>query len=33
MSPWIRVMTDAERWSIITYLRDRAREEREKPQS
>lgn len=30
MSPWIKVMTDEERWSIITYLRDRAREEREK---
>lgn len=30
MSPWIKVMTDEERWSIISYLRDRAREEREK---
>jgi mono/diheme cytochrome c family protein len=28
MSPWIKVMTDEERWSVITYLRDRAREER-----
>jgi mono/diheme cytochrome c family protein len=31
MSPWIKVMTDEERWSVINYLRDRAREEREKP--
>ncbi len=30
MSPWIKVMTGEERWSVITYLRDRAREEREK---
>jgi mono/diheme cytochrome c family protein len=29
MSPWIMVMTDEERWSIITYLRERADEERE----
>jgi mono/diheme cytochrome c family protein len=29
MSPWIKVMTDEERWSVINYLRDRAREERE----
>lgn len=33
MSPWIKVMTDEERWSIITYLRDRAREEREKAET
>ncbi len=31
MSPWIKVMTDEERWSVINYLRDRAREERSKP--
>ncbi len=31
MSPWIKVMNDSERWSIIAYLRDRAREERTKP--
>lgn len=29
MQPWISVMSDDERWSILTYLRDRAREERE----
>lgn len=30
MTPWIKVMTDEERWSVINYLRDRAREERER---
>lgn len=33
MSPWIKVMTDEQRWSIINYLRDRAREEREKAEN
>lgn len=30
MQSWMLVLTDQERWSIVTYLRDRAREEREK---
>jgi mono/diheme cytochrome c family protein len=29
MGPWIKVLTDEQRWSIIGYLRDRARQERE----
>ncbi len=28
MQPWITVMTDAERWSVISFLRERAQEER-----
>jgi mono/diheme cytochrome c family protein len=28
MAPWIKVLSDEERWSVLAYLRDRAREER-----
>jgi mono/diheme cytochrome c family protein len=30
MSPWIKVMTDTERWNLLLFLRDRSREERER---
>ncbi len=30
MQPWISVMTDAQRWSIINFLRETANKEREK---
>ena len=30
MLPWIKVMSDEERWSVINYLRSRANSEREK---
>ncbi len=30
MSPWIKVMNDSERWSLLLFLRDQAREERER---
>jgi mono/diheme cytochrome c family protein len=33
MQPWISVLTDQERWSAITYLRDLARRERVKGES
>jgi mono/diheme cytochrome c family protein len=29
MGPWIKVLSDQERWDILAYLRDRAREERD----
>ena len=28
MGPWIKVMNDEQRWDVLLYLRDRAREER-----
>ena len=30
MQPWIKVLSNDERWSVLNFLRDRAREEREK---
>jgi mono/diheme cytochrome c family protein len=33
MAPWISVLNDEERWSIINYLRDEARKEREKTET
>jgi mono/diheme cytochrome c family protein len=30
MSPWISVLTDSDRWSVILFLRDQARQERER---
>jgi mono/diheme cytochrome c family protein len=28
MQPWVKVLTDEDRWGIITYMRDRADKER-----
>jgi mono/diheme cytochrome c family protein len=33
MGPWIKVMTDEQRWNVLLYLRDRARQERERAES
>jgi mono/diheme cytochrome c family protein len=29
MQPWIKVLSDGERWSVLDFLRERARQERE----
>jgi mono/diheme cytochrome c family protein len=33
MGPWIKVLSDDERWEVLSYLRDRARQERDQAAS